>query len=398
MNQVIYMKKLFLLFFICLMTLTTTNQTITAQENEEAINEVNLSLSAPSAILIEHSTGNILYQKNADQKMYPASMTKMMAIYLFLESISNQTATFSDIVTVSPLASSMGGSQIFLKEYEKMSFEDLFKAVTIASANDAVVALAEHTYGTLETFIEKMNTKAKEFGMNNTNFVNVTGFHDPNHYTTALDMSILAQKLLKDYKDTLLKYTSIYDTYLREDTSSPFWLVNTNRMLKFYQGMDGLKTGYTSDSGFNLTATATRNNMRLITVVMGGETSKSRNQDTATLLDYGYNTYKVVTLYRKGETITNHTFNNAKTENTAIIAKEDITYLTKKNNEPSNINVNVEIEKQDAPINTDDTVGKAIITNPKTGWKTSFDVYAKEAVEELKFKDILLQYYKKILS
>ena len=173
-----------------------------------------------------------------------------------------------------------------------MSFKDLFTAVTVASANDAVVALAEQTYGSLGSFIEEMNQRAKEFGMNNTNFVNVTGFHDTNHYTTTYDMAILARRLLKDYKDTLLPFTSIYDTYLRENTSSPFWLVNTNRMLKFYQGMDGLKTGYTSDSGFNLTATASRNNLRLISVVMGGETSKLRNQDTSTLLDYGFNTYK----------------------------------------------------------------------------------------------------------
>ena len=392
------MKKLFLLFFICLMSISTTNQTVTAQENEETINTVNLAISAPSAILIEYSTGNILYQKNADKKMYPASMTKMMAIYLFLESISNKSATFDDIVTVSSLASSMGGSQIFLKEHEKMSFEDLFKAVTIASANDAVVALAEHTYGSLETFINEMNTKAQEFGMSNTNFVNVTGFHDSNHYTTALDMSILAQKLLKDYKDVLLKYTSIYDTYLRQDTSSPFWLVNTNRMLKFYQGMDGLKTGYTSDSGFNLTATATRNSLRLISVVMGGETSKSRNQDTATLLDYGFNTYKVVTLYKKGETITNHTFHNAKTENTPIIAKEDITYVAKKNNEPNTMNVTVKISQEEAPISNEDKIGQVIITNPNTGWQTSFDVYAKNNVEKLKFKDIILEYFKKLLS
>ena len=231
------MKNLTILFlsFIFLFS-TSTNLVKANQQINEEQEQTKLNIAAPSALLMEFSTGNILYQKNSEARMYPASMTKMMAIYLFLEAINNGTHSFDDVVTVSTLASSMGGSQIFLKENEKMSFEDLFKAVTIASANDAVVALAEYTYGNIDSFINEMNNRSKQFGMNNTNFVNVTGFHDPNHYTTSFDMAILAQKLLKDYKEILLKYTSIYDTYLRENTSSPFWLVNTNRMLKFYNG------------------------------------------------------------------------------------------------------------------------------------------------------------------
>ena len=158
------------------------------------------------------------------------------------------------------------------------------------------------------------------------------------------------------------------------------------------------KTGYTSDSGFNLTATAERNGLRFITVVMDAETSSSRNADTTNLMNYGFNNYKVVTLYKKGETISNYTFHNAKTENTPIIAKEDITYVTKKNEQPTTMNVTVEITSQEAPINTEDKIGRVIITNPNTGWQTFFNVYSKNNVEKLKFKDILLNYWKALLN
>ena len=224
--MVIKMKKIIVLFLAFIMFFTSKSSKV------EAIDEfTSLSINSPSAILIEYSSGKILYSKGADKKMYPASMTKMMSMYLLLDCIKNKSNTFDEIVTVSTFASSMGGSQIFLKENEKMSFEDLFTAVAVASANDAVVALAEHTYGDLYTFINKMNEKAKEFNMSNTNFVNTTGFHDPNHYTTSYDMAILARKLLIDHKDNLLKYTSIYETYLREDTDK------TQTPGKFHRGL-----------------------------------------------------------------------------------------------------------------------------------------------------------------
>ena len=388
------MKKIISIFFTILIIFPLIgfkNFVVSAKAETESPNEIELSISSPSVILMEYSTGKILYQKEIKKKMYPASMTKMMAIYLILESIKNGSHSFDEIVTVSTLASSMGGSQIFLKENERMSFEDLFKALTIASANDAVTALAEHTYGSLETFINEMNARAKQFGMNDTNFVNVTGFHDINHYTTTYDMAILARKLLQDYQDTLLKYTSIYDTYLRQDTASPFWLVNTNRMLKYYQGMDGLKTGYTSDSGFNLTATAIRNNMRLISVVMGGETSKKRNQDTSTLLDFGFNNYKVITLYKKGEVITNFSFSNAKEVNTPLTTKEDVNYLVRKNENVNKANVKIDIINTDAPVDTSSEIGKISINDVM-----SYGLYPAKNVEALSFKDILIKFWKAI--
>ena len=392
------MKKLGILIFTFILLICSLEQkNISAREHLGIITD-HLSISSPSAILIEFTTGTIIYEKNSSEKMYPASMTKMMAMYLFLEKIDDGTYSFEDTITVSAYASSMGGSQIFLKENEKMSFKDLFKAVTIASANDAVVALAEYTYGSIEEFISEMNNQAYEFGMTNTNFINTTGFHDPNHYTTAHDMSILARKLLTDYGETILSYTSIYDTYLRENSSSPFWLVNTNKMIKTYQGMDGLKTGYTSDSGFNLTATATRNGMRLISVVMGAQTSQKRNSDTATMLDLGFNNYKVINIYNKNDPITTHTFESSKYSNTEIVAKENVTYLIKKNESLDNIKIEIKIDISQAPVRSDQIIGTMTLTNPNSTISSTFNLYAREDVPRLNFIDILKRYWMILLA
>lgn len=395
------MKKFNILIIITLISsifIINTSPKHLIAENISESNTIPFEINAPVGLLMEFSTGQIIYSKNINQRKYPASMTKMMGLFLILKKINDGTIKYEDIVTVSPNAASMGGSQVFLEPGEQISVHDLFKAICIASANDAIVAIGEHTYGSEENFIKEMNIMAKRLGMNDTNFVNVTGFHDDNHYTTANDMAILALALLTNYQKELLKYTSMYESYIRENTEKPFWLVNTNKLVRFYEGMDGLKTGYTSDSGFNLTATAERNGLRFITVVMDAETSSSRNADTTNLMNYGFNNYKVVTLYKAGETISNYTFHNAKTENTPIIAKEDITYVTKKNEEPTTMNVTVEITSQEAPINTEDKIGRVIITSPNTGWQTFFDVYSKNNVEKLKFKDIFINYWKALIN
>jgi len=394
MNKTKYLIILSLILSsFCIFTPKTK---VAAEENSS--NNTPIEINAPIGLLMEFSTGQIIYSKNINERKYPASMTKMMGLYLILEKIKDGTIKYEDIVTVSPNAASMGGSQVFLEPGEQITVNDLFKAICIASANDAIVALGEHTYGSETNFINEMNLMAKKLGMNDTNFINPTGFHDPNHYTTANDMAILALALLTNYEEDVLKYTSMYEGYIRENTEKPFWLVNTNKLVRFYEGMDGLKTGYTSDSGFNLTATAERNGLRFITVVMDAETSSSRNADTTNLMNYGFNNYKVVTLYKKGETISTYTFHNAKTENTPIIAKEDITYVTKKNEQPTTMNVTLDLTSKEAPINTENKIGRVIITNPNTGWQTFFDIYSKNNVEKLKFKDILINYWKALIN
>lgn len=386
------MKKSFLILltFILIYTLYPS-KIVNAEDANQSI-----SLNSPSAILLEYSTQKIMYAKNEHEKMYPASMTKMMSMYLFLECIENKTHSFDDIVTVSSYAASMGGSQIYLKENEKMSFEDLFTAVAVASANDAVVALAEYTYGDINSFIKQMNNKAKDFGMNNTNFVNTTGFHDPNHYTTAYDMALLSSKILKDYKDPLLQYTSIYETYLREDTSNPFWLVTTNKLLNNYDGMDGLKTGFTNESGYNLSATATRNDMRLIAIVMGGESSKSRNSDITSLLNYGFNNYKKETIYKKGEMINEISFINAKEKKTPIVANEEINIIIKKQENIDNVKINIEIFDSYAPKNQNTIIGKLTISNNEI-ILAEYNLYPKENINSLSFFDIFMRFIKTII-
>lgn len=189
--------------------------------------ELNLAENAQSAIMIEASTGEILYSKNANEKLAPASMTKIMTLILIMENIESGRLNWNDIVVVSSNAASMGGSQIFLETNEMMSVEDLVKGICIASGNDAAVALAEKIAGTESAFVKLMNDKAKELGLKNTNFVNVTGLDDDNHYSSAYDMAIMARELIKH--DKILEFSSIYEDYLRKNTDKSFWLVNTNK-------------------------------------------------------------------------------------------------------------------------------------------------------------------------
>ena len=216
-----------------------------------------LASSAKSAIIIEQSTGQILYEKNCHEKIPPASMTKIMSLLLIMENIDKGNIKWDDMVTVSEQASSMGGSQILLEPNEKMKVEDLVKGISIASGNDAVVAMAEYIAGSEETFVKMMNAKAKALNLNDTNFVNCHGLDAEGHYSSAYDMAFMARELIKHKK--ILKFTSIYETYLRENTDRKIWLVNTNKLVRFKQGVDGLKTGYTKTAGYCLTATMKKN-------------------------------------------------------------------------------------------------------------------------------------------
>ena len=356
-----------------------------------------LNINSPSAILIEYSTGNVLYSKNENEKMYPASMTKMMSMYLLLDCIENKTHSFKDIVTVSEYASSMGGSQIFLKENEKMTFEDLFTSIAVASANDSTVALAEYTYGSVESFVDAMNKKAKELNMTNTNFINTTGFHDSNHYTTASDMGILAINLLKNHQKTLLKYTSIYETYLRNDGETPFWLVTTNKLLKTYEGMDGLKTGYTKESGYNLTATSSKNNLRFISVAMGAKTAKERNADIVSMLNYGFNNYKTITLYKENDFIKEVTINNSKETNIYLISKEDINVVIKKNATTDKLKISIDLFDNNAPKNKNEVIGILKVIDENGAILATYNLYISKEATTLSFLDIFTKFFKLII-
>ena len=245
-----------------------------------------------SSILIEANTGKIIFEKEKDKRVSVASMTKMVAQIIILEEIENNKIKWDDVVTASRNASGMGGSQIYLEEGEKMTVRDLMKGISVASANDATVAMAEYISGTEEKFVKRMNEKVKELGLVNTNFMNCTGLDEENHYSSAYDMVMIARDLVLNHKE-IFNFSSIYEDYLRENTKNKFWLVNTNKLINFYEGADGLKTGHTDDAGYCLATTAKRGDLRLIGVILGEENSKVRNNEMIDLLDYGFNLYQV---------------------------------------------------------------------------------------------------------
>jgi D-alanyl-D-alanine carboxypeptidase (penicillin-binding protein 5/6) len=362
---------------------------VKAEETED------LAPNAKSAIMIEASTGEILFQKNKDEKLAPASMTKMMSMLLIMEEIENGNLKWNEMITTSEKASSMGGSQIFLKVGEKMTVEDLLKGVAIASGNDAVVALAERVSGSEEQFVKRMNIRAKDLGLKNTNFINATGLTADNHYSTAYDMSLIAKELVKHEK--ILEFTSTYEDYLRKDTKSPFWLVNTNRLVRFKEGVDGLKTGFTDEAGYCLTATMKKDNMRLITVVMKEENTSKRSADTTKMLDYGFNIYMVQTILDEKTTIEKKKVELGKTLTTEIVPKENITILNKKSEEQKNITYKTNINKIIAPVKKGDKVGTIDIIEDNNIIST-IDATVKEDISKANILTIYLRNLKEIIS
>ncbi len=261
-----------------------------ATVTEFGIEEGSLSLNCKSAVLMEATTGTVLYTQNPDEALPPASVTKIMTLLLVMEAIDSGTVRLDNTVTVSANAASMGGSQVYLKEGERMSVEDLLKSVVIASANDAAVALAEYLAGSVNAFVEKMNTKAERLGMKSTRFENVTGLDDTaeNHLTSARDIALMSQALVS-HRD-ILQYSSIWMDSIR---NGEFGLTNTNRLVRFYQGCTGLKTGSTSKAGFCVSATAERDGLSLICVIMGAESRDIRNAAATELLDWGFANYEL---------------------------------------------------------------------------------------------------------
>ena len=254
-----------------------------------------LELSAPSALLMEKETGTILYAEGEHEPREPASVTKIMTLLLTMEAIDSGALSYDDAVTGSTHAASMGGSQIWLKEGEQMSVRDLLKAVCIVSGNDAAVALGEHIAGSEDAFVERMNRRAQELGMNDTHFVNCTGLDDDDsakeHRTSAYDIALMSRELLKNHPD-IKKYTTIWMDTVR---GGVFGLANTNKMVRFYSGCTGLKTGFTSGAGYCLSASAARDGMELIAVVMGAKTSKDRFAACKSMLDYGFANFAIYT-------------------------------------------------------------------------------------------------------
>ena len=360
-------------------------------------NEIkDICINSESALLLDYNSGEVLYEKNSHTKLKPASMTKMMGLYLVMEAIENNEIKLSDKVKCSLEASKIGGSQIYLKENEEMTIDDLIKSVCIASANDAMYLLGETVSGSNESFINLMNEKAKEFELKNTSFTNVMGFDDENHYSTSFDMGIIAHNLLKEYSDLILKYTSMTEDYLRKDEPNPFWLVNTNKLLGDYDGMDGLKTGYTHEAGYCLTATSKRDNLRLIAVTMNAKTIKERSNDIKSLLNYGYKNYKSVKVFSKDELFMPMKFINSKNELDNIYIKEDI-YITLKKEEPNNsYEYTYTINLNTAPIDKNKVIGTIEIYN-SSGSIFIGELYLKDDIQLISWYEYFINVLKSLI-
>ena len=275
------MKKLIgaLLAALCLLALLPTTA-----------DAVELPLTSRAALLMEKTTGQILFAQNEHEALEPASVTKIMTLLLTMDAIDSGALSYDDVVTVSANAAGMGGSQVFLAEGEKITVEELLKSVCVSSGNDAAVALAEKVSGVTELFVEQMNNRAKGLGMDDTHFVNCTGLTARGHVTSAYDIALMSRELLTRHPD-IRRFTTIWTDTIR---GGAFGLANTNKLIRFYDGATGLKTGYTASAGYCISATAEREGMELIAVIMKGETADKRNTDAKALLNYGFSTYALV--------------------------------------------------------------------------------------------------------
>lgn len=343
------MKKLFIWLFIGLSLFPLS-------VHAEEVTDTSLAANSRSAILIENTTGKVLFEKNADEKVAIASLTKMMSQIIILEQIEAGKLTWDEMVKVSANAAGYGGTQIYLQPGEEMSVEDLFKGVSMASANDAVVALAERVAGSEAEFVKMMMAKANELGLKNTNFVNPTGLDEENHYSTARDLALIAQELLTHEK--ILEFSSLYEDYLREDTANKFWLVNTNKLIRTYQGADGLKTGFTDAAMYCMAVTAKRDGMRLIAIVLGEEVSKTRNSETTALLDYGFNTYQVDIIKTKDQVVDELEIEQGNIDKVDVVVGEEISVLRKKSEQAKEYQEKIVLSSVKLPIKKGSVIGK----------------------------------------
>lgn len=350
------------------------------------VSAVEMDISAKSAILVDFNTGKVLYSKNENEPLAMASMTKVMSMLLIMEKIDDGSLKYDDIVEISTESSSMGGSQIFLNPGDKYKVIDLLKGVAMASANDAVVALAEKTYGSKEHFIEAMNKKAESLGLKNTHFVNVHGLDEEGHYSSAYDMSVMARELLKHEK--ILDFTRVYEEYLTKPDGSQIWLVNTNKLVRFYDGVDGLKTGFTQNAGYCLTATGKKNNLRLISVVMGEESIEKRSSDTVKLLNYGFNTFKVNLIKNKSEILGKVNVQKGKKENVDVVLVNDLIELLNASDKPSNYKFKILVDKITAPVKKGDVIGKVKVLDDNGVLISQVDITVNENVLKANLWDL----------
>ena len=356
--------------------------------------EINLDLKSKSAIMIEESSKKILFEKDAHEKMAPASMTKIMTLLLVAEAISDNRISLDQEVTASEYAVSMGGSQVYLEANSKYKISELIKAVGIGSANDAAVVLAEVVGGTVENFVAMMNNKAKELGLTDTNFKNPHGLDEANHYSTAYDMAMIASELVK--YDFILDVTSTYEDHFTHPNGNSIWLVNTNSLIRFYDGVDGLKTGFTTEAGYCLTATKKVDDMRILTVTMNAETKDDRNSDTIKLMESAFSMYNVKKVIDKNNSLGKTFVNKSTQKYVNYYLEDDAKLLLTKDTRDIKYDYKINVDNLTAPLKAGAVVGKLKLTYDNES--VEYNIIINEDVKKANYFETLYSYFKDIIS
>ena len=367
---------------------SSITEPVTAEVSTSTDNSLNLE--SGSAVLMEQTTGQVLYEHNPHEQLRPASVTKVMSILLIMEAIDSGRISFTDKVSCSENARSMGGSQIWLNETEQLTVDEMLKAICVVSANDCTVAMAEHLAGSEELFVEQMNQKAKELGMNDTIFKNCHGIDEDGHVTSSYDIALMSRELMTKHPQ-ITKYTTIWMDSLRDGKSE---LVNTNKLVRNYSGCTGLKTGSTSLALYNLSATATRDNLSLIAVIMKAPNTATRFAEAKKLLDFGFNTYEFKQFNQKGETIMQIPVQKGISVSIEAIIKEDGGILLKKG-EDKDITQTIQLPNSiSAPIFEGQHLGEIVYSKGNDILLTA-EIVAKSEVKKMSFGNVLTQVYQK---
>jgi len=379
-------------------TVVNTGSTKTTASAETVATTANPGINAPSAILMEASTGQVIYEKNADEQLHPASITKIMTLLLIFDAIDAGKIKLEDEVTVSEHAASMGGSQVFLEVGEVQTVQTMIKCIAVASANDASVAMAEHIWGSEDTFVAKMNARAKELGMNNTNFVNCCGLDVDGHLTTARDIALMSRELITKYPQ-IHNYSTIWMdtiTHVTKKGETEFGLSNTNKLIKQYEWATGLKTGSTGLAKCCLSATALRNDIELIAVILAAPDSKTRFSDAITLLNYGYG---LCSIYKDEAppALEMTSINSGVKDEIVCKYSDQFKYLSLESFNASDVTSELQLlDNIKAPVNEGDIVGQLVykLNENEIG---AVDIVAGESVREAKFFDSIIKVIKDAL-
>ncbi|EPZ48912.1 D-alanyl-D-alanine carboxypeptidase family protein [Alicyclobacillus acidoterrestris] len=349
---------------------------------------------ARSAVILDAATGKVLYSKDAHEKLPMASITKIMTMLLIVEAIDSGRIKWTDQVKTSEYAASMGGSQIFLEPGETMTVRDMLKGIAVASANDACVAMAEHLDGSEESFVARMNQRAKQLGMDDTHFANCNGLPADNHYSSAHDIAIMSQALLQHPEIT--QFTSIYSDYLRKGSDHPLWLVNTNKLVRFYDGVDGLKTGFTQEAKYCLSATAKKEGFRVIAVVMGEPKPQVRNAEVTGMLNWAFANYTSKVLYPAGQVIGQAKVVKGVKDKVDAVTATPVGLLTKRG-QSSKYQTNVVMDKVKAPVAKGQKVGELqVVYQGRT--VSTVPLLAKDTVKRANFIQGFGKTVKKIVT